>query len=73
VGYLSLGVIIQPNTQTDPNFIADAWFEMYSNKNKAKETFPTDVTPQPLWGINFLNAGLLSRYTSVPLIDPLPV
>ncbi|UUZ84231.1 SDR family NAD(P)-dependent oxidoreductase [Paenibacillus sp. P26] len=48
VGHLSLGVIIKPGTQTDPKYIADAWFEMYTKKNKAEETFPIGVTPETI-------------------------
>jgi short-subunit dehydrogenase len=45
VGHLALGVFIKPGTATDPGFIADAWYDMYVNKNKAEDTFPQGVTP----------------------------
>jgi short-subunit dehydrogenase len=48
VGHLSLGVFIKPGTQTDPSYIADAWYDMYSRQDKAEETFPVGVTPETI-------------------------
>ncbi|WP_217591750.1 SDR family oxidoreductase [Cohnella sp. GbtcB17] len=48
VGHLSLGVSIKPGTQTDPSYIADAWFALYSKQDKAEETFPVGVTPETI-------------------------
>lgn len=48
VGHLSLGVFIKPGTQTDPKYIADAWYEMYNKKEKAEDTFPVGVTPETI-------------------------
>jgi short-subunit dehydrogenase len=48
VGHLSLGIIIKHGTQTDPKFIADAWYEMYTKKDKSEETFPLGVTPETI-------------------------
>ncbi|WHY20682.1 SDR family NAD(P)-dependent oxidoreductase [Paenibacillus sp. G2S3] len=45
VGHLALGVFIKPGTATDPGLIADAWYDMYVNKDKAEDTFPQGVTP----------------------------
>lgn len=48
VGHLSLGVFIKPDTPTDPKYIADAWYDMYVEKDKAEETFPVGVTPETI-------------------------
>ncbi|WP_063565560.1 SDR family oxidoreductase [Paenibacillus sp. O199] len=48
VGHLSLGVFIKPDTPTDPKYIADAWYDMYEEKDKAEETFPVGVTPETI-------------------------
>ncbi|MET3212202.1 UNVERIFIED_CONTAM: hypothetical protein ABIC26_005224 [Paenibacillus sp. PvR008] len=48
VGHLSLGVFIKPGTQTDPKFIADAWYDMYTSQAKAEGTFPVGVTPETI-------------------------
>ncbi|CAM3205602.1 SDR family NAD(P)-dependent oxidoreductase [Paenibacillus taichungensis] len=48
VGHLSLGVFIKKGTQTDPDYIADAWFDMYTKGDKAEETFPVGVTPETI-------------------------
>ncbi|WP_339316839.1 SDR family NAD(P)-dependent oxidoreductase [Paenibacillus sp. FSL R10-2734] len=45
VGHLALGVFIKPGTATDPGLIADAWYDMYVNKDNAEDTFPQGVTP----------------------------
>ncbi|WP_340007447.1 SDR family NAD(P)-dependent oxidoreductase [Paenibacillus sp. FSL K6-0276] len=45
VGHLALDVFIKPGTATDPGLIADAWYDMYVNKDKAEDTFPQGVTP----------------------------
>jgi short-subunit dehydrogenase len=48
VGHLSLGVFIKEGTPTDAKHIADAWYDMYSQKEKAEETFPVGVTPETI-------------------------
>ncbi|WP_149095785.1 SDR family NAD(P)-dependent oxidoreductase [Paenibacillus terrae] len=48
VGHLSLGVFIKQGTQTDPDYIAEAWFDMYTRRDKAEETFPVGVTPETI-------------------------
>lgn len=48
VGHLSLGVFIKAGTQTDPDYIADAWYDLYVKQDKAEETFPVGVTPETI-------------------------
>lgn len=47
VGHLSLGVFMKPNSGTvsDPDTIADAWYQMYFKKEKGEEAYPVGVTP----------------------------
>ncbi|MEK4063160.1 MULTISPECIES: SDR family NAD(P)-dependent oxidoreductase [Paenibacillus] len=45
VAHLALGVFIKPGTATDPGLIADAWYDLYTSKSQAEDTFPQGVTP----------------------------
>lgn len=45
VAHLALGVFIKPGTATDPGLIADAWYDLYTGREKAEDTFPQGVTP----------------------------
>ncbi|MEK4476275.1 SDR family NAD(P)-dependent oxidoreductase [Paenibacillus sp. FSL R7-0048] len=45
VGFLAIGTLIKPGTEGDPDLIAEAWYELYRNKDKFEETFPKDFKP----------------------------
>lgn len=40
IRHLSIGTVIEPGTVGDPNLIAEAWYNLYSQKEKFEETFP---------------------------------
>ncbi|WP_436955595.1 SDR family NAD(P)-dependent oxidoreductase [Staphylococcus sp. AS1337] len=40
IRHLSIGTMIDPGTVGDPNLIAEAWYNLYSQKEKFEETFP---------------------------------
>ncbi|MFP3392005.1 SDR family NAD(P)-dependent oxidoreductase [Brevibacillus sp. SIMBA_040] len=40
IGHLSIGTLIQTGTAGDPDVIADAWYNLYENKDRFEETFP---------------------------------
>jgi short-subunit dehydrogenase len=44
VGHLSLGLFMKPGEET-PSLVANAWYDMYSNKEKDEEVYPAGVTP----------------------------
>ena len=50
VAHLAIGAFIRPGTAADPDLIADAWYELYTHRTKAEDTFPQGVTPATiLW------------------------
>ncbi|MGN7762663.1 SDR family NAD(P)-dependent oxidoreductase [Paenibacillus sp. 22594] len=50
VAHLAIGAFIKPGTAADPGLIADAWYDLYTNKTQAEDTFPQGVTPTTiLW------------------------
>lgn len=40
IRHLSIGTVIEPGTKGDPDFIAEAWYNLYNKKEKFEETFP---------------------------------
>lgn len=40
IRHLSIGTVIEPGTVGDPNLIAEAWYNLYNQKEKFEETFP---------------------------------
>lgn len=50
VAHLAIGAFIKPGTASDPGLIADAWYDLYTNRTQAEDTFPQGVTPATiLW------------------------
>ncbi|MEB6331873.1 SDR family NAD(P)-dependent oxidoreductase [Staphylococcus pseudoxylosus] len=43
IRHLSIGTVIEPGTIGDPNFIAEAWYNLYNQREKFEETFPKDL------------------------------
>lgn len=43
VGHLSIGVMIAPGTEGDPDLIAEAWYEQYASKEQFEAMFPTEI------------------------------
>ncbi|MEK8127875.1 SDR family NAD(P)-dependent oxidoreductase [Paenibacillus filicis] len=43
VGHLSIGTLIQPGTEGDPDVIAKAWYDLYERKNHFEQTFPQGI------------------------------
>jgi short-subunit dehydrogenase len=47
VGHLSLGLFMKPGEET-PSLVANAWYDMYLNKEKDEDVFPPGVTPETI-------------------------
>lgn len=45
VGHLSIGTMVQVGTAGDPDIIADAWYNLYVNKDRFEEIFPQGFDP----------------------------
>lgn len=45
VGHLSIGTMVQVGTTGDPDIIADAWYNLYVNKDRFEEIFPQGFDP----------------------------
>ncbi|MFF2015233.1 SDR family NAD(P)-dependent oxidoreductase [Paenibacillus sp. NPDC058177] len=43
VGHLSIGTLIQPGTEGDPDVIAEAWYDLYERKDRFEQTFPQGI------------------------------
>ena len=43
IRHLSIGTVIEPGTVGDPNLIAEAWYNLYNQREKFEETFPKDL------------------------------
>jgi len=48
VGHLSIGTLIQPGTDGDPDIIAKAWYGLFERKNHFEQTFPIGIDPTKL-------------------------
>ncbi|MFQ3844727.1 SDR family NAD(P)-dependent oxidoreductase [Staphylococcus pseudoxylosus] len=40
IRHLSIGTVIEPGTVGDPDLIAEAWYNLYNQREKFEETFP---------------------------------
>ncbi|WP_040983651.1 SDR family NAD(P)-dependent oxidoreductase [Oceanobacillus jeddahense] len=52
IGHLSIGAMIQPVTEGDPDLIAEAWYNLYENNDHFEEVFPPGLDPTTLLGGN---------------------
>lgn len=43
VGHLSISPLIRKGTDYDPDFVAEAWYNMYENKTAKEDTFPPGI------------------------------
>lgn len=48
VGHLSIGTMIQAGTAGDPDIIAEAWYNLYENKDHFEEMFPQGFDPSKI-------------------------
>lgn len=52
IGHLSIGAMIQPGTEGDPDLIAEAWYNLYEKNDHFEEVFPPWLDPITLLGEN---------------------
>lgn len=43
IRHIAIGTVIESGTVGDPNFIAEAWYNLYNKKGKFEETFPKNL------------------------------
>ncbi|MEJ8305209.1 SDR family NAD(P)-dependent oxidoreductase [Saccharibacillus sacchari] len=44
IGHLSIGTLIAPGTEGDPDIIAETWYSMYAEQNIFEATFPAVIS-----------------------------